>query len=45
MSTLIIAAILAGAVALVLRSMIRKRKRRKSGQCGLNCCNCTGSCH
>lgn len=37
--------VLAGIVALVIRSMIRDRKNGKSIQCGGDCRHCGGHCH
>lgn len=46
--TIIIAAALAAAVTLIIRSMIKDRKAGKSLQCGMNCSECSkggGCCH
>lgn len=43
MGTLIVGIILAGAVALIVRKMMRDRKNGKSIQCGGDCGHC-GHC-
>lgn len=45
MGTFIVLAVLAGIVALVIRSMVRDKKKGKSLQCGGDCRNCGGHCH
>ena len=45
MGTFIVGLLLAGAVALVIRSMIRDKKKGKSLQCGADCSKCGGRCH
>lgn len=44
MGTVITAAVLAGIVALIVRSMIRDKKNGKSLQCGCDCKHCSGHC-
>ena len=44
MGTVITAAVLAGIVALIIRSMIRDKKNGKSLQCGCDCKHCSGHC-
>ncbi len=44
MGTLLAGAIVAGAVALVIRGMIRDKKNGKSIQCGGDCKHCGGHC-
>lgn len=44
MGTVIVGVILAGIVALVIRSMVRNKKNGKSLQCGCDCSKCKG-CH
>ncbi|MDE7247832.1 MAG: FeoB-associated Cys-rich membrane protein [Lachnospiraceae bacterium] len=44
MGTVIVLAIVAGAVALAIRSMIKDKKAGKSLQCGGDCSRC-GGCH
>lgn len=44
MGTAIVLLIVAGAVGLAIRSMIRDKKAGKSLQCGGNCKHCSG-CH
>ena len=44
MGTVIVLAIVAGAVALAVRSMIRDKKAGRSIQCGGDCSHCRG-CH
>ena len=43
LSSIIVVLILAVAVALVIRKMIRAKKAGKSITCGRNCGGCTGS--
>lgn len=45
MGTVIVLAIVAGAVAFALRSMIKDKKAGKSLQCGGDCSRCGGGCH
>lgn len=45
MGTAVVLAVLAGIVALVIRSMVRDKKAGKSLQCGGNCAACGGHCH
>lgn len=45
MGTVITLAIVAAAVALAIRSMIRDKKSGKSLQCGGDCSHCGGHCH
>lgn len=45
MGTLITGLLLAGAVALAIRSMVRDKKGGKSLQCGADCSHCSGHCH
>lgn len=45
MGTIIVLSVLAGIVALVIRSMVRDRKNGKSNHCGGDCCHCGGHCH
>lgn len=45
MGTFLIGAIVAGGVALAVRSMIRDKKNGKSIQCGGDCSHCGGHCH
>ncbi|MDO4268270.1 MAG: FeoB-associated Cys-rich membrane protein [Eubacteriales bacterium] len=45
MGTVVVGALLAGVVALIVRSMIRDKKSGKSLQCGCNCKDCGGHCH
>ncbi len=44
MGTAVVLAIVAGAVALAVRSMIRAKKAGRSVQCGGDCKHC-GGCH
>lgn len=44
MGTAVVLAIVAGAVALAVRSMIRAKKAGRSLQCGRDCKHC-GGCH
>ncbi len=44
MGTVIVLAIVAGAAALAVRSMIRDKKAGRSIQCGGDCSRC-GGCH
>ena len=43
--TLVTLAIVAAAVGLAIRSMIRDKKNGKSLQCGGDCSHCGGHCH
>ena len=45
MGTLAVTAVVIGAVALIIRSMIRDKKNGKSIQCGGQCKDCGGHCH
>lgn len=45
MGTLAVLAVVIGAVALIIRSMIRDKKNGKSIQCGGQCKDCGGHCH
>ncbi len=45
MGTAIVGLLLAGAVSLIIRSMIRDKKKGKSLQCGADCSHCGGHCH
>lgn len=45
MGTIIVGLLLAGAVALIIRSMVRDKKKGKSLQCGADCSHCGGHCH
>lgn len=45
MGTFVVLVILAVAVVLVIRSMIRDKKNGKSLQCGGDCKYCGGHCH
>ena len=40
----IVLLILCGAVALIIRGMIRDKKNGKSLHCGMDCRNCSGFC-
>lgn len=44
MGTVLVGLILAGIVALIIRSMIRDKKNGKSIHCGGNCKYCGGHC-
>ena len=44
MGTLIFLAVLAVAVALIVRSMVKDKKNGKSIQCGGDCRHCGGHC-
>lgn len=44
MGTVVVLLILAGCVALIVRSMVRDKKAGKSLQCGGDCSKCKG-CH
>ncbi|PWJ47771.1 FeoB-associated Cys-rich membrane protein [Faecalicatena contorta] len=44
MGTILVGAILAGAVAMIIRGMIRDKKNGKSVHCGSDCKNCGGHC-
>jgi hypothetical protein len=44
MGTLLVGAVLAGIVALIIRSMIQDKKAGKSVQCGGDCKHCGGHC-
>lgn len=43
--TLVTLAIVAAAVGLAIRSMVRDKKNGKSLQCGGDCSRCGGHCH
>ena len=45
MGTVVVGIIVAGVVALAVRSMVRDKKNGKSIQCGGDCKNCDGHCH
>lgn len=45
MGTVVVGIIVAGVVALAVRSMVRDKKNGKSIQCGGDCKNCSGHCH
>lgn len=45
MGTVVIGLLLAGAVGLAVRSVVRDRKKGKSMQCGMDCSQCRGHCH
>lgn len=45
MGTVIVLAIIAAAVGLAVRSMIKDKKSGKSLQCGGDCSHCGGHCH
>lgn len=45
MGTLAVSAVVIGAVALIIRGMIRDKKNGKSIQCGGQCKDCGGHCH
>ncbi|MGC6177306.1 FeoB-associated Cys-rich membrane protein [Lacrimispora sp. 38-1] len=45
MGTLAVSAVVIGAVAMIIRSMIRDKKNGKSIQCGGQCKDCGGHCH
>jgi hypothetical protein len=45
MGTFAVSAVVIGAVALIIRSMIRDKKNGKSIQCGGQCKDCGGHCH
>lgn len=45
MGTIVVGAVVAGVVALIIRSMIKDKKAGKSVQCGGNCAQCKGHCH
>lgn len=45
MGTVIVLAIIAMAVGLAVRSMIRDKRRGKSLHCGGDCSRCGGHCH
>ena len=44
MGTLIVLIVLAAAVALIIRSMVKDKKNGKSIQCGGDCRHCGGHC-
>lgn len=43
-ATIIVGVVLLGAVALVIRSMVKDKKKGKSLQCGCDCSKCGGHC-
>lgn len=45
MGTIITLAVVAAAVGLAIRSMVRDKKNGKSLQCGGDCSRCGGHCH
>lgn len=45
MGTIIVGLVLAGIVALIIRSMVKGAKQGKSIQCGGECKHCGGHCH
>ena len=45
MGTILVLAVLAAAVGLVIRGMIRDKKNGKSLQFGGDCSHCGGHCH
>lgn len=45
MGTIIVGLLVAGAVVLAVRSMIKDKKNGKSIQCGGDCKHCGGGCH
>ena len=45
MGTVVVGIIVAGVVALAVRSMVRDKKNGKSIQCGGDCKNRGGHCH
>lgn len=45
MGTVVVGIIVAGVVALAVRSMVRDKKNGKYIQCGGDCKNCGGHCH
>ena len=45
MGTVITLTVVAAAVILAIRSMIRDKKKGKSLQCGGDCSRCGGGCH
>lgn len=45
MGTLLVGVLLAGGVALIVRSMIKDKKSGKSIQCGGDCKHCGGHCN
>ncbi len=45
MGTLVVLAVVAGLVALAVKSMVKDKKNGKSIQCGGECKNCGGHCH
>ena len=45
MGTVVVGIIVAGVVALAVRSMVRDKKNGKSIQCGGDSKNCGGHCH
>ena len=45
MGTVIVGVIVVGVVGLIVRSMVKDKKSRKSLQCGGDCSHCGGHCH
>lgn len=45
MGTIVTAAVVAGIIALAVRSLVRDTKSGKSIQCGGDCKHCGGHCH
>lgn len=44
MGTAVTGLVLAGIIALIVRSMVRDKKNGKSLQCGCDCKHCSGHC-
>lgn len=45
MGTVLVAAVLAFAVGIAIRSIVKDKKNGKSLQCGGDCKHCGGHCH
>ncbi|MCF2682628.1 FeoB-associated Cys-rich membrane protein [Faecalicatena contorta] len=45
MGTFIMSLLLAGAVVMAVRNLIKRKKDGKSLQCGGDCANCSRDCH
>lgn len=45
MGTVVVGALVVGAAALALRSIVKSKKSGKSIQCGGDCSHCGGHCH
>lgn len=45
MGTIVVGLLLAAAMVLAVRSMVRDKKRGKFLQCGADCSKCSGHCH